>query len=1013
MDSREGTIALTMNAIPLTPLDLAKALSRHPRIKLSGATRGRLETTLRSLALRPTEVSEGSTSPNEHEVRFKCLLEDAPRASDIVVAWKRVLEEDTGTTVSEAVLLEAYFSAGSAVIPSLLTGRLRYLKTLQVIRERASIALHDYAKEINWPRPVLFVQILKVARGYLRDVVGHAELTRETSRREFTGRLGVTTVLISRFEAIDRREAAEAVNALRLSLEQGNSAETAVPYLLEAATLLFDAGGDARELETVLEHGRRCLTPRRFELSPTAQLAACYVYLRLASSLTGHDRVSAIEAARSSIDTAVLQAADGDEKVAGSLMAALVAELEQDPALLDTHSIAGLRLPFGIRTSMETPTLVKQFATGLFEAIADQASTGEPLARGVCADLLELANTSAVDTVALRRIIEFRAGNRHHDALWDERSRLLSFRDKLLVASARADPRQRGEVIKELILMSVAAPTSASPILLIAQDVEANGPVELLSQTADSGSVIARAAVAGDWQELMRAAASRAVNSPDLSVAPMGGRSGVTTVGDYYGLVGQTFVFKEVQAIAVEREQRRAVILRAAINASGRAGDFLVCEHLDSVPLGADTVRSIRRFIPGRPVSIAAQVAGHDERVALLARTAEYLGFMNTVEEATQDGVRKELRAKEVGRWIRAIGIGEPARHFDDWWDLVSPAGVARRRDAHLDNWVLTADGRLLALDLEAIGCRPVGYELAQITDDRVLLDPQDWEARRAVFNSYRAARGDTAGEQEVEWSSYEASLAARAVGKLTWSDATPEQQEHARALLEEIAARGAEDGLRKWARAGLDAWRRQRGLADLSSGELNMDPHRRRRVSKAMAYHLRHGDTVEVDPDGWASLAELAAAIGGGVTENEIAIVASTLSEPRFEFRNSLVRARYGHTRHVPRILKRTSDLSDIPAYHATNLESAHHIIERAEGLKPMERQFVHLSKDRLDALRSGLRHGAPLLLSVTASQISGAMVAAGNTLVAPAVGSELLRLEPISTYWDLVPRVDLTDKD
>ena len=76
----------------------------------------------RSLALRPTEVSEGSSSPNEHGVRFKCLLEDGPRASDVVAAWKRVLDEDMGTTVSEAVLLEAYFSCGSAIIPSLLTG---------------------------------------------------------------------------------------------------------------------------------------------------------------------------------------------------------------------------------------------------------------------------------------------------------------------------------------------------------------------------------------------------------------------------------------------------------------------------------------------------------------------------------------------------------------------------------------------------------------------------------------------------------------------------------------------------------------------------------------------------------------------------------------------------------------------------------------------------------------------------------------------------------------------------
>lgn len=245
-----------MNATSLTPLDLAKALTRHPRVSLSRVTYGRLETTLRSLALRPTEVSEDSTSPNEHEVRFKCLLDEAPRASDIVAAWKRVLDEDIHPTACEAVLFEAYFSSGSAVITPLLPGGLKYLKTLQVIRERASIALHDYAREINWRRPVLFVQILKVERGYLRDVVGHAELTREEFRREFTGRLGVTTVLIGRFEAIDREDASEAVKALRLSLEQGNSAEEAVPYLLEAATLLFDAGGDARELETTLEYGR-------------------------------------------------------------------------------------------------------------------------------------------------------------------------------------------------------------------------------------------------------------------------------------------------------------------------------------------------------------------------------------------------------------------------------------------------------------------------------------------------------------------------------------------------------------------------------------------------------------------------------------------------------------------------------------------------------------------------------------------------------------------------------------
>lgn len=1007
---RGATIAPIMNVI--TPAVLAKALAKNPRVPLPSETGRRLQKTLSILALRPEGVAPETTAADEHGVRFECLLEDAPRAIDIVTAWRRVLDEDLQPTTTEALLFETYFSSGAHILVPLLPAPMGYFKTLQVIRERAAIALHDYAREINWRRPVLFVQILKVARGYLRDVAGRPELTREEFRREFTGRLGVTSVLIGRFEPISREDAQEAVDALRSSLEQRNSPLTAVPYLLEAATLVFDAGGDMSYLQNSLEYGRKCLGSKQFDLSPTAQLAACDIYLRLASLTSGPRRSSALASARQCVDSAFQRAGKGDTKIAARLMRTLVSELEHEPGLLDEHSITGLRLPFSIRTLSETPTLVTRFTANLIRSIAGQASSGDFLARGLCADLLELANASGSDPNTLRQIVDFRSTPRRKDAPFDERSRLLSLRDELQLASSAPDAHRRGEVIKELILMSMASPTSASPILLIAHDVEANGPVELSTIKSARPSAIARAVVAGDSQELLRTAANRAVRSPDLSVAPMGGRSDVTTVGDYYGLVAQTFIFKEVQAVAVEREQARAAALRASIAAAGRTDDYSVCEYLDSVPLENGMVRSVRRFVAGQSVSIAVHARDHDGRVSLLARTAAYLGFMNSVEIASLIGVRKDLKAKEVGRWVRALGVSDPAAHFEDWWKLVSHVVMTRRRDAHLDNWVVAVDGRLLALDLEAIGCRPVGYELAQITDDHGVLEPNDWAARRAVFQSYREARRETIGDEDSEWSAYQASLAARAVGKLTWSSATPEEQEHARALLESIAANGSEEDVRKWARNSLDAWRRRRGLADLSSGELNMDRHRRRRLSKAMAFHLRHGDRVKLDPDGWASLAELATAIGRGVTETEIAIVASTLSEPRFEFRDNLVRARYGHTRNVPMIMRNASKPSEIRAYHATDLNSAYSIVELAKGLRPMERQFVHLSTDRHDALHAGLRRGTPVLLSTAASRVPGAMIAAGNTLVAPAVASALVRVEPVSAYWDLVPVWDCPDE-
>ncbi len=991
----------------ISPGALAKALERNPRVPLPSETRSRLQKTLNSLALRPEAAAGTVATVDEHEVRFDCLLEDAPRAGDIVAAWSRVLQDDLRPTVAEALLLESYFSSGAPVVTPLLPGGMRYFKTLQVIRERTAIALHDYAREINWRRPVLFVQVLKVARGYLRDVVGRPELTRKEFRREFTGRLGVTSVIIGRFEAIDRQDAEEAVETLRLSLEQGNSPETAVPYLLEAATLVFDAGGDASSLQSCLEFARQRLPAARFSMNPTALLATSDVYLRLASVATGENRRSALSTAMQNADCAVRAAGKGDTKIAACLMATLIKRLEHDPDLLDQHAISGLRLPFGIRTLAETPTLVTRFSADLVRSIADQARSGDPLARGVCADLLELTDADGTNPTALRQIVDFRSTARRGTPL-DERSQLLSLRDQLHLASSAADVRRRGDLVKELILMSIASPTSASPLLLIAQDIEGHGPVALSSKTNVRGSAVARAAVAGDSRALLRMAANRAATSPDLSVAPMGGRSDVTTVGDYYGLVAQTFIFKEMQPITLEREQARAAELGAAIVRAGLSEDYLVCEYLDATPLDNGMIRSVRRFVPGRSVSMAVNACSYEERVSILSRTAAFLGFMNSVEAATPNGVRKDLKAKEVGRWIRALGVAEANTHFEDWWTLVSQVGVTRRRDAHLDNWVLAADGRLLALDLEATGCRPTGYELAQITDDHGSLEPDDWAARRSVFNRYYDARQDK-GTREDEWSAYQASLAARAVGKLTWSSATPDQQEHARALLESITEHGSEESVRRWARSSLNAWRRRRGLANLSSGELNMNRHRRRRLSKAMAFHLRHGDRVNLDGDGWASLGELVDAIGSGATETEVAIVASTLSEPRFEFRDHMVRARYGHTRTIQGIMRDARKPREFRAYHATDLDSAHHIVELAEGLSPMKRQFVHLSTDRGEALHAGMRRGSTVLLSISASAVPGAMIAAGNTLVAPAVASELVRVEPVSAYWGLVPRMKL----
>ena len=80
-------------------------------------------------------------------------------------------------------------------------------------------------------------------------MVASEALTLEAHRKEFTGRLGVATVFISRFERISADEASEAVDSILSSLEQGNDVDIATAYLLEAMCVLYDVTGEVAQLE--------------------------------------------------------------------------------------------------------------------------------------------------------------------------------------------------------------------------------------------------------------------------------------------------------------------------------------------------------------------------------------------------------------------------------------------------------------------------------------------------------------------------------------------------------------------------------------------------------------------------------------------------------------------------------------------------------------------------------------------------------------------------------------------
>jgi len=139
------------------------------------------------------------------------------------------------------------------------------------------------------------------------------------------------------------------------------------------------------------------------------------------------------------------------------------------------------------------------------------------------------------------------------------------------------------------------------------------------------------------------------------------------------------------------------------------------------------------------------------------------------------------------------------------------------------------------------------------------------------------------------------------------------------------------------------------------------------RRVSRLMAYILRHspeGFGLKPDREGFVPLNELIKALQTvypGVTEEFVRGIVEGDSKGRYEIRGSKIRARYGHSFKVE--LDHEEDHSRV-LYHGTPRRNLDRILR--EGLRPMKRQFVHLTTSKSEALETGRRHGRDVVLLI-----------------------------------------------
>lgn len=141
-------------------------------------------------------------------------------------------------------------------------------------------------------------------------------------------------------------------------------------------------------------------------------------------------------------------------------------------------------------------------------------------------------------------------------------------------------------------------------------------------------------------------------------------------------------------------------------------------------------------------------------------------------------------------------------------------------------------------------------------------------------------------------------------------------------------------------------------------------------KLSVFISLVLRHKpETVGItlDEHGWANVEELLRGInetGRKISMEILEDIVATDNKQRYSFNEdkTLIRANQGHSIPVDVELKEQNPPEIL--YHGTATRFLNSILN--DGLKPMSRLYVHLSKDIETAWKVGKRHGDPVILKI-----------------------------------------------
>ena len=147
-------------------------------------------------------------------------------------------------------------------------------------------------------------------------------------------------------------------------------------------------------------------------------------------------------------------------------------------------------------------------------------------------------------------------------------------------------------------------------------------------------------------------------------------------------------------------------------------------------------------------------------------------------------------------------------------------------------------------------------------------------------------------------------------------------------------------------------------------------------KLSKEISYALRHAPweyELELDSKGFVPIEQLINAINESgnydrpITISDLEYIIKNSDKKRHEIQGDRIRALYGHS--IPMHISKDLIVPPDVLYHGTTHKALDAILN--DGLKPMGRQYVHLSIDTDTAIQVGKRRdNDPVILVIDAQK-------------------------------------------